>query len=202
MKSSDDPTPNTALLNLKSWLTLLLIMISITSALAKECPGYYLTNRLDTIKCKISIEENFFYKGEYLFQRISAKVKLVDAEGVKKFSPQEISGFVVYVPSGDTCKFVTVPSDDNYFYREMAAGKISMYLKYMTHPYDGGMMTDCVFIKNNEISKLGTMSTRGHQRKVVSDLVSDKPEVLAKWQAAQFSIETIQSTVKEYNKKQ
>ncbi len=199
MKQPSDNS-NTALLNLKIWLTLLLIVTGMALAAAKECPGYYVTNRLDTIKCKINIEENIFWKNEYLFQRISAKVRLVDAEGVKTYRPQEISGFVVYVPSGDTCKFVSVPSDDNYFYREMATGKISMYLKYMTHGYDGGMMTDCVFIKNNEISNLGIMSTRGHQRKVISNLVADKPEVLAKWQEAKFSIETIQSTVKEYNK--
>ena len=39
-------------------------------------------------------------------------------------------------PSGDTCKFVSVQTDNYYFYREMAMGKITMYLKYQTHPYN------------------------------------------------------------------
>lgn len=177
-----------------------LITINLSSVVAKECPGYYVTNNLDTIKCKIDISENIFYKGVYNFHRISEGVKLIDAEGVRKFKPQEIASFVVFVPSGDTCKFVSIQTDNRYFYREMAVGKISMYLKYQTHPYDKGMITECVFLKNNETTELGFMSTRRTQREKVNLLLSDNPEVLAKWETAKFSIETLQEIIKEYNK--
>jgi len=44
------------------------------------------------------------------------------------------------------------------------------------------------------------MSTRNSQRKKVSLLLSDNPEVLAKWEKAEFSLETLQEIIKEYNK--
>ena len=186
--------------SLRKLMMFSLMLVSVSSVKAKECEGYYVTNNLDTVECKIDISENMFHKGVYHFHRISEGVKLKDAEGVKFFRPQEITSFVVFVPSGDTCKFVSVQTDNNYFYREMAAGKIFMYLKYQTHPYDKGMITECIFFKNNEPTKLGMMSTRKNQRKKVSLLLSDNPEVLAKWEKAKFSIDTLQEIIKEYNK--
>ncbi|MDD6211110.1 MAG: hypothetical protein PUB21_10955 [Bacteroidales bacterium] len=147
-------------INLRKIVTLFLVLIGVSYVNAKECEGFYVTNNLDTIKCKINIEENFFHKNVYHFHRISRGVKLKDTEGVKFFRPQEIACFVVFVPSGDTCKFVSVQTDNHYFYHEVAAGKIFMYLKYQTHPYDGGMITECIFFKNDEPIKLRTMDTR------------------------------------------
>lgn len=177
-----------------------LTMISITSVVANDYEGYYVTNNLDTIKCRIGLSENPFYKGVYLFQRISERVRLIDAEGRKKFRPQEIAGFVLFLPDGDNCKFVSVPTDNRYFYREMASGEITMYFKYMSHPYDRGMITECVLFKNNVPVVLGYMSSRRKQREKINLLLSDKPEVLAKWEAAEFSLDTLQEVIKEYNK--
>ena len=178
-------------------LSLILVSISVN---AEECEGYYVTNNLDTIQCKINISKNIFHKDVYHFHRISERVRLIDAEGTKNFSPQEIASFVVIVPNGDTCKFVSVQTDNRYFYREMAVGKISMFLIYQTHPYDRSMLTDCIFFKNNESTKLGFMNTIRNQRKKVSLLLSDNPEVLAKWETAKFNLDTLQEIIKEYNR--
>ena len=185
--------------NLKILVMFPLLLLNI-SVNAEECEGYYVTNNLDTIKCKIDISKNIFWKDVYHFHWISEGVRLIDAEGVKFFRPQEITSFVVTVPNGVTCKFISVQTDNRYFYREMAVGKISMYLKYQTHSYDGGMLTDCVFFKNGQSTILGFMNTKKNQRKKVNLLLSDNPEVLAKWEKVKFTIDTLQEIIEEYNK--
>ncbi len=187
-------------LNLRILMVFSLIIISFSSAVAKEYQGYYVTNDLDTIKCTFNITENIFYKGDYNFHMISQRVRLTDAEGKKYFKPQTIACFVIFLPIGE-CKFVSMQTDDYYFYHELATGKISMYLVYHKHPYDGGKITHCVFYKNNELTELGTMTTMRNQRKKVNLLLSDNPEVLAKWEAAEFSYEILQALIKEYNEK-
>ena len=165
---------------------------------AKEFEIYYVTPAMDTIACEnITIPSNLFRSSLYHFDYLGEKIRLVDAEGRKRFKPHDILGFTLTdLESGETFKFISMAGEKRLFYHEVVNGKISLYKTYSNHPYDGSMIIDTHLVKDGVLIPL--LGLTGRKAKAAT-VFEDNPEIAAKWEASKLDYYYLEELVREYN---
>jgi hypothetical protein len=162
-------------------LNLVLFISLFTSIIsAQKFEGYVITKVNDTIHCKFLIETNIFNDEIFYANSIRNKVKVLTKNNEKiVYVPSQLKEFLIKRTGGDF-KFVSFSEDGfKYFYHEVIKGKLSYYKLYKADLYSGGANSgyDVFIFKENKFKKLSAFN----QRKSLSEVISDYPELYEKW---------------------
>jgi hypothetical protein len=154
--------------------------------------GFYVTNSLDTVKCKIELPT---YNGKLDFYAFYGSVK-VDIDGVKKkYKPKKIQSFTVYNIDSVNYKFMSFETE-RYFVNVLVEGGLTLCKVYNPHPYDHSPGFVYALIKNNKIKHLNLFNTHG----AVGKLISDYPGLYKDWAVdKKYSTSDLVEVVKAYN---
>ncbi|HRZ96521.1 MAG TPA: hypothetical protein P5084_03115 [Paludibacter sp.] len=176
---------------------LLIIVLGFFPVLifAQLKPAYYVTNSYDTVKCQIVALKDFWGKKTdpaAFHGRIT-----VEENGVKKkFKPHEIKSFTVFDSDKLTFKYVSLPEDKKYFVRMVVeGGDLTLYNFYSFHPYDKSYSPISVFVKEGKQYRVIPIK----YKKTIESMISDKPEIYAKWKGGEYKNSTFEKITLDYN---
>lgn len=157
-------------------------------------PAYYVTNTNDTVKCSIVAFKDFWGKNTdpgAFHGRIT-----VEEEGVrKKFKAHQIKSFTVFDSDELKFKYVSLPEDKKFFVRVLVEGSLSLYHFYSFHPYDKSYSPISVFVKDGNQFRVIPIS----YKKTIVKMISDKPEIFAKWEAGAYKKSSFEDITRDYN---
>jgi len=173
--------------------TILISLIFLSFNLYSQTKdGFYVTNSLDTVQCKIELP-TFFGKTDFYSLYGSVKVNI---DGVtKRYKPKQIQSFTVYNIDSVNYKFMSFETE-RYFVNVLVEGGLTLCEVYNPNPYDHSPGSVYALIKNNKIKYLNLFNTRSE----VGKLISDYPELYKDWAVdKKYSIKDIVAVVKAYN---
>lgn len=173
--------------------TFLIILVLLTFNLYSQTKdGFYISNSLDTVKCKIELPTAF---GKTDFYAFYGSVK-VDIAGVnKRFKPKQIQSFTVYNIDNINYKFMSFKTE-RFFLNVLEEGYLTLCNAYNPNPYDGSGGTVYAIIKDDKIKYLNLLNTRS----VVGKLISDYPQLFKDWSVdKKYELKDILIVIKEYN---
>lgn len=187
-------TTNITLYNMKQ-IFLTFLLLAGLSASSQICDGYYVKLNGDTVQCKIKVFKDSFGKPNYSFN--TKKVRIIENEVQRKYTPAEIKLFSFVNVEGKTMKFVALPANKVTFFEEIIKGRLSLYYMHSMHPYDYSVSEIPVLVKDDKIHVFGFTS----HRKVIGDLITDCPEIHNEWMITkQYDrANDIELLVKDYN---
>ena len=163
---------------------------------------YYITNNLDTVKCRIDIDLDLLYA--FQLEDLLYRVTLFDNKGKKKFRPGNINSFVIRTDDGSEYKFVSLEQDKTKFYRAIVEGEISLYYDYKIifsniFGNSAPFIFDVFVSKDNKLVRVNLNS----QKDRVRNFFKDNSYVLSRWDymwvVGRVNLLEFADLIKEYN---